>query len=269
MIFNYFRIRKKQFMKKRIEELKIIDKKFLRSDYVFWEIQSETKFEYITPGQFMNVRVPNSSTTFIRRPFSIHAVDYSKNSIQFMMKMIGDGTNALSKLNIGDVLDVIFPLGNGFTISGENVALLVGGGYGIAPLYHIAKELIALQKKPLFLFGAQSENDFVLLDKFKDLTEIYITTEDGSLGYKGRVTDHPVWEEKLNEIGKIYTCGPEPMMQAVGNIAEENNILCEASLDQIMACGIGVCLACVKKTVRGNEATCSHGPVFNTKDIIW
>ena len=253
-------------MKKRVEQLTIIDKKALHSDYIFWEIQSNTEFAYIVPGQFINVHVKDSPTTFVRRPFSIHTVDYEKNSIQFMMKVVGDGTKALSNMKVGDKMDVLFPLGNGFTISDEDNALLVGGGYGIAPLYHIAQELISKDKKPHFLFGARTEHDFILLDKFKDLAELSITTEDGSLGYKGRVTDHPIWKERF---GKIYTCGPEPMMEAVAHIAEEKDINCEASLDQTMGCGIGVCLTCVKKTTKGNEATCLHGPVFNTKDIVW
>jgi dihydroorotate dehydrogenase electron transfer subunit len=256
-------------MKKRVEELKIIDKQALRSNYIFWEIQSEEAFDYIVPGQFINVHVKDSPTTFVRRPFSIHRVDYEKRSIQFMMKVVGDGTEALSNLEIGEKMDVLFPLGNGFSITDEEAALLVGGGYGIAPLYHIAQELLAKGKKPYFMFGARTEEDFILLDKFRSLAELFITTEDGSLGHKGRVTDHPVWKERLSEIGKIYTCGPEPMMEAVARIAEDNDIPCEASLDQTMGCGIGVCLTCVKKTIRGNEATCLHGPVFNTKDIVW
>lgn len=256
-------------MKKRVEELTIIDKQALRSNYIYWEIQSNSKFDYIVPGQFINVHVKDSPTTFVRRPFSIHTVDYEKNSIQFMMKVVGDGTEALSNLKIGDKMNVLFPLGNGFTISDEVEALLVGGGYGIAPLYHVAQELITKGKKTYFLFGARTGEDFIMLNKFKSLAELFITTEDGNLGHKGRVTDHPIWKERKGEFQKIYTCGPEPMMEAVAKIAEENNILCEASLDQTMGCGIGVCLACVKKTVRGNEASCTIGPVFNTKDVIW
>lgn len=186
-----------------------------------------------------------------------------------MMKVVGDGTNALSQLQHGAFMDVVFPLGNGFTISDEKEVLLVGGGYGVAPLYHIAEELKKKNIDPVFLFGARTADDFILLEKFEKMAELLITTEDGSLGYIGRVTDHPVWKEKLNKLEKIYTCGPEPMMEAVAKIAEENKVLCEVSLDQVMGCGIGVCLSCVKRTVRGNEATCLHGPVFNTKDIQW
>ncbi|MFC2114449.1 dihydroorotate dehydrogenase electron transfer subunit, partial [Bacteroidota bacterium] len=220
-------------------------------------------------GQFINVHVKDSPTTFVRRPFSIHTVDYEKNSIQFMMKVVGDGTNALSKLNVGDSMDVVFPLGNGFAISDEEEVLLVGGGYGIAPLYHVAQELMKKGKKPNFLFGAKTETDFILLDKFRDVAPLYLSTEDGSIGYKGLVIHHPVLKEKKNTFKKIYTCGPERMMEAVAHFAENSEIQCEASLDQVMGCGIGVCLSCVKKTVRGNEATCLHGPVFNTKDITW
>ncbi|MBL6964821.1 MAG: dihydroorotate dehydrogenase electron transfer subunit [Bacteroidetes bacterium] len=256
-------------MQKRVEELTIIDKQVIRNDYICWEIQSDKVFDKIVPGQFINIHVKDSPGTFARRPFSIHTIDYHHNSIQFMMKVVGDGTKALSKLEIGDKMDVVYPLGNGFSISDEEESLLVGGGYGVAPLYHVAQELIAKGKKPCFLFGARTQNNFILLDRFKNIAELFITTEDGSAGHKGLVTDHPIWKERIASIKKIYSCGPESMMEAVAHIAEKNNILCEASLDQVMCCGVGVCLSCIKNTIRGNEATCLHGPVFNTNDIVW
>lgn len=255
-------------MKKRVEPLKIIDKKALQSDYIYYEIQSEKGLEEIIPGQFVNIDVKDSKSTFVRRPFSIHNVNYDKNTIELLIKVVGPGTDALNQLQIGENMDVMFPLGNGYNISSENKALLVGGGYGISPLYHVATELIKIGVEPVFLFGARTQTDFILLDKFEKLAQLEITTEDGSLGHQGLVTQHPILKN-ARKFKKIYTCGPEPMMEAIGKYAESNNIICEASLDHMMGCGFGVCLCCVTKTVNGNEVVCTKGPVFNTKDIVW
>jgi dihydroorotate dehydrogenase electron transfer subunit len=254
-------------MKKRAEDLRITDKAELESNYFYFELQSEKAFEKIIPGQFVNILVSGSPSTFLRRPFSIHYVDYSKNTLQLLIKVVGEGTRFLSGMKKGDKLNVLYPLGNGFTIKTENNALLIGGGYGIAPLYHLGDELIKAGGKVSFLLGARTKTDLVMLERYKQLSELFVTTEDGSLGFQGKVLDHP--ELETNHFSSIFTCGPEPMMKAVASFAKSRQTNCEVSLDQIMGCGIGVCLSCVAKTVRGHETSCIHGPIFNTKELVW
>jgi len=256
-------------MKKKQGNLQIKGKEVFPNNYVLFEIRPDKKIEFITPGQFINVRVSGEPDTFLRRPFSIHDVDYGRNGILFLMKIVGPGTKALSKLSVDDKMDVLYPLGNGFTLQRGKRVLLAGGGYGIAPLYHLASELIGYQCKIDFLLGAKKIDDLVLLDKFKAKANLEITTEDGSSGFKGLITEHPFLQEKIRNYDAIYCCGPEPMMRAAALIANKNEIWCEVSLDQMMGCGIGVCLSCVAKTTRGHETSCIHGPVFNSKDIIW
>lgn len=254
-------------MKKRAEDLRIIDIAELESNYFYLELQSQNAFEHIIPGQFVNILVAGSPTSFLRRPFSIHYVDYDKNAMQLLIKIVGDGTRFLSSMKVGDLLNVLYPLGKGYTVKADENALLIGGGYGIAPLYHLGDEIIKAGGKISFLLGARSAKDLVMLDRYESMSDLWITTEDGSLGFKGRVLEHPELEEKL--FSAVYTCGPEPMMKAVAAFAKEKQISCEVSLDQIMGCGIGVCLSCVAPTVRGHETSCIHGPVFNTKELVW
>ncbi|MEA3496360.1 MAG: dihydroorotate dehydrogenase electron transfer subunit [Bacteroidota bacterium] len=256
-------------MKKRVEDLKIINKQILDNDYIFLEVQSKNTFEKIIPGQFVNIYVEDSSTTFLRRPFSIHNVDYKKNSIQMLIKIIGNGTSTLSKKEKGNNLNMIYPLGNGFSLAKEKKVLLIGGGFGIAPLYFLAKELKKNNTKPVLLFGAKTKNDFVFLDKYNELFDLHLTTEDASIGEKGFVTNHSILKNKEYTFDKIYSCGPEPMMKAVAKYSKINNIDCEVSLDNLMACGIGVCLCCVTETTNGNKTVCQEGPIFNTKELKW
>lgn len=256
-------------MQKRSEDLIITRIDALQKDFMFFEVASENPFDFIVPGQFVNAYVPGSKTTFLRRPFSIHDVDYAKNTLQLLIKVVGDGTKALSEMQAGVKLNLIYPLGNGFSLDVEGEVLLVGGGYGIAPLYHLAKELLVRKAKPVFLLGGRTKDHLVLLDKFAELAELHISTEDGSLGHKGLLTQNPVVTEMIKKVKRVYSCGPELMMKAISQIAEQNNIDCEVSLDHLMGCGIGVCLCCVAPTVNGNEVVCTTGPVFNSKILKW
>jgi len=256
-------------MRKREEKLLITNKTAFPNGYILFELHSASKLEYIVPGQFINVLVEKTNKVFLRRPFSIHFVDYHKNTISFLMKIVGEGTKTLSSLNTGEFMSTLFPLGNGFSVPENKKVLLAGGGYGNAPLYHLGYELIANGNKVQFLLGAKKMDDLVLLEKFRKLSDMAITTEDGSMGFKGLITQHPLFTDSLNLFDYVFTCGPEAMMKAITTIANHNKIECEVSLDQIMGCGIGVCLSCVAKTVRGHEATCLHGPVYNSKDILW
>ena len=221
------------------------------------------------PGQFVEVRVDGSETTFLRRPISINYVDKEQNELWLMVAMIGDGTRRLGELKAGDTVNCVLPLGNGFTMpqSREEHVLLVGGGVGVAPLLYMGAEMRQAGIEPTFLLGARTKEDLLEIDLFKQYGRVLVTTEDGSEGEKGFVTNHSVLQKE--HFDRIATCGPKPMMVAVARYAHQADIECEASLENMMACGLGACLCCVEKTVQGNLCVCKEGPVFNVKQLLW
>lgn len=220
------------------------------------------------PGQFVQILVGNSPDVFLRRPISINGVDQEKNELWLLVQRVGEGTRKICETRVGQTLNIIFPLGNSFTIPRERGnLLLVGGGVGTAPLLFLGKKLRKNGFSPVFLLGGRSGKDILQLEDFKELGTVYCTTEDGSFGEKGFVTNHSLWQENRYDV--IYTCGPKPMMVAVAKYAHENNIFCEVSLENLMACGFGACLCCVEKTTRGNLCSCTEGPVFNINELEW
>ena len=256
-------------MKKHINDFILTRKEACQKNFYFYEFQSEKQLEKIIPGQFVQVKIDDSPNTFLRRPFSIHDVDYKNNSLQLLIKIVGDGSKRLSILKPGDKVNMMYPLGNGFPLYENRKALLAGGGYGIAPLYHLARELKPLNTACDFIFGARNINDLILTEKFSETAPLEICTEDASAGFHGMITEHPAFENLDKQYDVVYTCGPEPMMKAIAAIAEEKNVECLLSLDNLMGCGIGVCLCCITPTNNGNEIVCLNGPVFNSKDLKW
>ncbi|MDR0506275.1 MAG: dihydroorotate dehydrogenase electron transfer subunit [Dysgonamonadaceae bacterium] len=221
------------------------------------------------PGQFVNIRIDNS--VFLRRPISIHFVDRVKNELWLLVQIVGNGTRKLSEAKSGDILNMIYPLGNHFFIPGSEFKnkklLLVGGGVGIAPLLYLGDFLKEKGLQPTFLLGARSKNDLLQIKEFAKRGEVHVTTENGDFGEKGFVTNHSILTQE--NIDFIYTCGPKPMMLAVAKYARERAIPCEVSLENTMACGIGACLCCVEKTLKGNACVCTEGPVFNINQLSW
>lgn len=221
------------------------------------------------PGQFVEVRVDGSETTFLRRPISINFVDKANNELWLLVAMIGDSTRRLGELKVGDMVNCVLPLGNGFTMpqqASERI-LLVGGGVGVAPLLYMGAEMKKAGIEPTFLLGARTKADLLEIDLFRQYGRVFITTEDGSEGEKGFVTNHSVLQHE--HFDRIATCGPKPMMVAVARYARQADIECEASLENMMACGLGACLCCVEKTIKGNLCVCKEGPVFNVKQLLW
>ena len=253
---------------KKFTDFRLIEKKeWERSTFLL--LQCDEPLEEIKAGQFVQVRVDDAQHTYLRRPISIHDVDYANRTITLLVQRVGEGTNKISNTEIGDTLNIIYPLGNGFTMpedKNKNV-ILVGGGIGIAPLYYLGKMLKENEVEPIFLLGGRSKNDLIMLEEFESVGKVYITTNDGSLGEEGFVTQHSIWKEK--QFDMIYTCGPKPMMMAVTKIARENNIDCEVSLENLMACGLGACLCCVENTIEGNVCVCKEGPVMNINKLLW
>lgn len=222
------------------------------------------------PGQFVEVRVDNSPETFLRRPISINFFDADKNELWLLVQIVGQGTRKMGEFKEGDVVNMLLPLGNAFSLPSvdyNNKLLLIGGGVGIAPLLFLGYILKLNGFILSFLLGARSKEDILQLDMFRKYGDVYCTTEDGSYGEKGYVTDHSVLKDA--DFTKIYTCGPKPMMVSVAKYAFNHKIECEASLENLMACGFGVCLCCVENTHEGNICVCSEGPVFNINRLKW
>ena len=221
------------------------------------------------PGQFVEVRVDGSSSTFLRRPISINFVDRENNELWLLVAMIGEGTRRLGRLVAGDTLNCVLPLGNAFSMP-QDVSckpLLVGGGVGVAPLLYLGSQIKERGITPTFLLGARTISDLAERELFEQVGRTIITTEDASFGEKGFVTDHSALSEETFDV--IFSCGPKPMMVSVARYARKKGITCEVSLENMMACGLGACLCCVEKTVEGNLCVCKDGPVFNIDKLLW
>ncbi|GHT13168.1 dihydroorotate dehydrogenase B (NAD(+)), electron transfer subunit [Bacteroidia bacterium] len=268
-------------MNKYIADWTVKENIRIHRDCSFLKLTLDDEIPEIFPGQFVQIKVEDSPATFLRRPISIHFVDREKHELWLLIQAIGDGTRKLAASKVGDRLNIIYPLGNYFSLPedwdnppivtegalNEAKPLLVGGGVGVAPLLYLGYQLAALGYKPTFLLGAKSIADLLQIAEFEKLGDIYVTTEDGSAGEKGFVTGHSVLQSEKFDF--IYTCGPKPMMVAVAKYAKQNNIECEVSLENKMACGIGACLCCVEKTTYGNTCVCTSGPVFNINQLTW
>jgi dihydroorotate dehydrogenase electron transfer subunit len=255
-------------MAKRIEDFTVKENRSLNKEIFVIELTGNSQLPELKPGQFVQARVDGSPETFLRRPLSVHDVDYERNTINLLVQIAGKGTEKLSKLSAGTILNLIYPLGNSFSIPGEKERILiVGGGCGVAPLLFLGKYLKSKGYNPEVLLGFRNSDRIIEYDEYRRLGAVYLTTEDGSKGVKGFVTDHPVL--KNTHFNRIYCCGPQAMMKAVAYYSLRNNIACEVSLENLMACGIGACLCCVVNTVKGHLCTCIDGPVFNIKELKW
>ena len=236
--------------------------------YVLLKLTHEERLPEMRAGQFAEVRIDGSRTTFLRRPISLNRVDRDRNEVWLLVQVVGDGTRKLAGLHVGDRLNVVMPLGKGFSVPPAGTrALLVGGGVGTAPMLMLGEELRAAGTEPTFLLGARSERDLLELDLFGKLGEVLTTTEDGSKGERGYVTMHSALSERTFD--RIYCCGPKPMMVSVARYAKSRGIGCEVSLENMMACGVGACLCCVENTVEGNVCVCKEGPVFDINKLLW
>jgi dihydroorotate dehydrogenase electron transfer subunit len=256
----------------------------------------------IQPGQFAHVRVPSLPDALLRRPFSIFQV--KDDTFSILYKTVGKGTDALARLDTGEELSVIAPLGHGFTVPrrGGETPLLVAGGYGMAALYLLAQRS---PQKGIVFVGGRRRADILCEQEFQALGwDVRVTTEDGSHGKKGLVTDLLLAElrrsrgdkaqtkklkvrnpQSVIRNAKLFACGPTGMLRAVGKMADEFKVPAELSMDEHMCCGVGVCLTCVIPVKAGDgpgraeahareggweyQRTCTEGPVFDAKEIVW
>ena len=236
------------------------------------------------PGQFVHLRVNDETTPLLRRPFSIHSV--GEENLQILYKVIGKGTEILAQRKKGEFLDIIGPSGNGYKLpEGKVKVVLVAGGIGVASLYFLAEKIIPPPtSSPLegedrseggltVLIGGKSREDILCRDKFKKLNvDVMVSTEDGSSGKKGLVTD--LLQDLLSTIDHrpltiLYACGPTEMLKETAKIARKYKVPCYLSLEKIIACGVGACQGCVINTKDGYQRVCKDGPVFDSEQIIW
>jgi dihydroorotate dehydrogenase electron transfer subunit len=234
----------------------------------------------VQPGQFAHIRILPMKEALLRRPFSIFQV--AGDTFSILYKTVGKGTSALSQMRPGEEVSAIGPLGRGFTIppAGGERPLLVAGGYGMAAMYLLAERS---PQKGIVFVGGRRRVDILCEKEFAALGwEVRVSTEDGSHGEKGLVTQPLITELRRQQsnqthagipASKLFACGPTPMLKAVGRLAEEFNVPAELSMDEHMCCGVGVCLTCVIKVKSGDgweyQRTCTDGPVFDSRQIAW
>lgn len=256
-------------MKKFCLDLNVVNVERMNARYVLIRLTHAQPLPPMMPGQFVEVRVDHSPQTFLRRPISINFVDKQRNEMGLLVATVGEGTRHMALLKAGDTLNCVFPLGKPFTLptSPNERFLLVGGGVGVAPMLFLGQIIKEMGAQPTFLLGARTATDLLEMELFESTGRVLVTTENGTAGEKGFVTNHSVLQNEKFDM--ISTCGPKPMMMAVARYARENTINCEVSLENLMACGIGACLCCVEKTVEGNLCACKEGPVFNIQKLLW
>jgi dihydroorotate dehydrogenase electron transfer subunit len=243
--------------------------------YYLLSIESPAIGAEARPGQFVMVKVAAEPFPLLRRPLSFHNAEAS--GIELFFSIAGTGTEILARKKTGEALDLLGPLGKGFSVSGGlkgKKTFLVGGGRGVAPLYFLARELQTLEARPVLIYGGRREADLPLRDKFEALgLPVICSTDDGSYGARGLVTA-PLSREIEREAPDIlYVCGPDPMMKAVAALAAARGIPAEFSLESIMGCGIGACWGCVHRIRDDSGAAwvkiCEEGPVFSADRIVW
>lgn len=230
----------------------------LNENVYLMRLKGDTK-EITRPGQFVNIALEG---LFLRRPISVN--DVNGDELQIIYKVVGKGTEKMSKMVYGQKLDILTGLGNGYDLSksGDKV-LLIGGGVGVPPLYMLAKELIAQNKKVEVVLGFNTVSELFFEDEFKAIgAKTYVTTVDGSYGIKGFVTN------AIDDLDYtyFYTCGPEPMLKAVYKATKTSG---QFSFEERMGCGFGACMGCSCKTLYGNKRICKDGPVLEKEEIIW
>ncbi|MCF7818227.1 MAG: dihydroorotate dehydrogenase electron transfer subunit [Kiritimatiellales bacterium] len=254
------------------EKTTVVEHHNFQGEYRILRLSAPQIGPMVKPGQFLHLLIPHYDRSILRRPFSIYKAD--ADGVSILYKPVGRGTEAMRILRVGDPVDIIGPLGNGYPQQAEGkIPVLVAGGYGNAALFLKAKELPV---KGVAFFGGRTAQDILCVDEFKELGwDVRPTTNDGSLGTAGLVTDafDPWMKEQNIESLELFVCGPNPMLKAMGDRAIERGFTAWLSMDKNMACGVGACLTCVikRQTEQGWEwaRCCKDGPVFESREILW
>lgn len=240
---------------------RIIHNEEVAPGYYLLKIALAKPMDPMTPGQFIMVRVPDSDI-FLRRPFSIY--DYRGTTLSIMYKVVGRGTESLSAAHKNEQLSVLAPLGKGFAIQKRDIYIIVAGGIGIAGVHALMKKL---GKRATVFLGFNSKAELPLLDRVAP-TNAYVSTLDGSFGFRGNVVQLLAKHVKSmkDKNVEVFACGPENMLKSLKKLVEQERIPCQASFEERMACGLGLCFGCVKKTIDEDEPykrVCKEGPVFD------
>ncbi|MFA6930269.1 MAG: dihydroorotate dehydrogenase electron transfer subunit [Lentisphaeria bacterium] len=252
----------------------IVSNQQIQGDYYKMQLEAPQIAAAAHPGQFIHVQIPDMEHRILRRPFSISDADAVKGILTIVYKVVGVGTEQLKKSPVGSMVNILGPRGNGFSpLPAERRAILVGGGYGCAAIYLLAHQAVP---PPLILLGGRSQQDIIMVPEFTALgCDVRLSTDDGSLGEKGRVT--LLLEKALTEFPAAWVaaCGPIPMLKAVSLLSADRGLVAEVSLDSVMCCGMGACFACVVKKKADNEQgwiyvrACQDGPVFKSSEVYW
>ncbi|WP_424244483.1 dihydroorotate dehydrogenase electron transfer subunit [Elusimicrobium posterum] len=257
----------------------ILENREVKKDIFNMVLKSDWLAKNAKPGQFIEAlaykdySTPNMlQSPMLRRPFGIHNADADKGTFEILYKVLGAGTKNLSTKKPGDVLNVIAPLGNGFTIEKDATHFIAGGGMGIAPLLFLAKELEKAGEKPFIFLGARTDEELPCKEKFGTACPVTLTTDDGSIGEKCflNIPLERALKEAKNPV--IYACGPHGMLKCLAELGARYNAKTQLSLEEKMACGIGVCQGCpveLKNKDTKYKSVCKDGPVFNGEDIVW
>lgn len=274
-------------------KLTIIKNACLKGRYFLLELSLPASVKSAAPGQFLHIRIEDSCDPFLRRPLSIHDVVFNRKKeegrLKILYETVGKGTQLLSRKKASLELDCLGPLGTGFDLGAIlkcDQVYLVAGGMGVAPLFFLAKNLVTksqgqkVPRKVSVLIGSKTKNNLLCEKEFKKLgCQVHVATEDGSKGFKGRVTDllqkillssnkYPVSSIQY-PVSSICACGPKAMLAVVGEIASMHQLVAQVSLEEFMGCGLGACLGCVIRTTSGYQRICHDGPVFRAHEIIW
>lgn len=253
----------------------LVKKEQLKPDIFKYSVKAPNIVKEAKPGNFIEIRVTDQTEPFLRRPISIYNLDRENGILEFIFQVKGKGTEILAKREVGKEIDMIGPIGYG-TFKYENYQniAIIGGGIGVFPLYELAKCAKEDNKNVSTYLGFRSK-DFVVIEKeFKEVSnKLVVTTDDGSYAEKGFAINYLKEDIEADKVDAIYACGPLPMLKAVQKLAMGKDIPCQISLEEKMACGLGVCLGCAVKTAKSSADNpeywhvCKAGPVFNAKDV--
>lgn len=240
----------------------IVSKKELVKDVYEMVLEGKTASFIQAPGQFINIKINDSLQPYLRRPMSI--CDYDDQHIKMIFKVVGEGTKILSQKEIGETLDCLTGLGNGFIDLDTKKAVVIGGGLGVPPMYKLAKDLVANGVEVTAVLGFNSQNDVFYQEEFEKICPTFIATMDGTVGTKGTVID--ALKENQIEFDKYYTCGPEKMLDALVLAYPDNGYL---SFEARMGCGFGACMGCsCKVKTKPYKRICVEGPVLESSEVI-
>lgn len=263
-------------------KVKILSKKEVAPNIHLIRLNAPAIAQEALPGQFIHIKCSIDNYPLLRRPISIHRIDKEKRGIYILFEVVGEGTKLLAQKEVGDNLDILGPLGNGFNIYPESKKIMIiGGGIGIAPLLALCEESIRKGKEVRVLMGALKKELVIGEENFRKLgAKVDVATDDGSYKHKGLVTD--LLEGSIREgwlADQIFACGPKPMLRKIAEITSNRNIDCQVSLEERMGCGIGACLGCVCKIKAKNnnqnqikyiyKRVCVDGPIFKGSEVVW